>query len=95
MQAIQTESISEFRNNYHPVLKKLADGPVLLIQRSSLAAIMVSPELWNAIARELEELRDLVDVLEAKLAATPAEPQTELLDIGELEALMGNHAVHA
>lgn len=63
MHAIYTESISEFRNNYDAALKKLAQGPVLLLQRSKPAAVLVEPESWNQIAEEMQELRNLVERL--------------------------------
>ncbi len=59
MNAIYTESISDFRNSYDAALRKLALGPVLLMQRSKPAAVLVLPERWNAIAEELAEYRRL------------------------------------
>ena len=56
MNAIYTESISDFRNNYDAALKKLAQGPVLLLQRSKPAAVLVEPESWNQIAEEMQAL---------------------------------------
>jgi hypothetical protein len=58
MQAIQQiEPISSMQNQPSAVLALLANGPVILAQRSRAAAVLVSLEEWNAIARELEELR--------------------------------------
>ncbi len=50
MHPIQAESISDFRENHQSILKKVADGPVLLLHESSVAAVLVSPERWNRIA---------------------------------------------
>ncbi len=72
---IQTESVSGLRNNYEKVLKQLSSGPVLLLQRSKLAAVLVAPDTWNALMRELEDLRDLVDIQQAKLELGDAEPE--------------------
>jgi len=63
MNAIYTESISDFRNNYDAALKKLAQGPVLLLQRSKPAAVLVEPESWNQIAEEMQALREQVERL--------------------------------
>ncbi len=60
MTPIQTESISGFRSNYDGVLKKLSNGPVLLLQRSNLAAVLVSPVEWNQLTVELQQLRRLL-----------------------------------
>ena len=57
MTAIYTESITDFRNNYDAALRKLAQGPVLLLQRSKPAAVLVWPDTWNQIAEELARYR--------------------------------------
>lgn len=94
MEPVQTTSVSGFGDNYAAVLENLSKGPVLMLQQSRLAAVLVAPGAWNRLLQELEELRDIVDVLEAQIAATPGEPETEAADIGELEAMAG-HAVPA
>ncbi len=66
MDTIQTASVSGFRNNYKDVLKQVAEGPVLLLQSSQLAAVLVSPEEWNAIASRLKRLQQLELLVEAK-----------------------------
>ena len=53
MGTIQTESVTSFRNNYDAVLKKLVQGPVLLLQRSTLAAVVVSADDWNELQTQL------------------------------------------
>ena len=60
MNKLQTESISTFRNNYNAALAKLAEGPVLLLQNSNLAAVLVSPEEWNALIERIEDAEDQV-----------------------------------
>jgi len=58
MQAVQQiEPISSMQNQPSAVLALLANGPVILAQRSRPAAVLVSLEEWNAIAHELDELR--------------------------------------
>jgi hypothetical protein len=63
MNTIQTESVSRFRNYYDAVLKKLINGPVLLLQRSTVAAVVVSPTEWNDLKAQLaaqeQEIREL------------------------------------
>lgn len=60
MNQLQTEPITQLQRNYNIVLDRLPVGPVMLLQRSSLAAVMVSPEQWNAMTAELERLRRIV-----------------------------------
>ena len=88
MNIIQTESVSGLRNNYDKVLKQLTSGPVLLLQSSKVAAVLMTPDAWNAVMRELDDLRDRVDVLEAKVEL--GQNELEQVDIVELEAMVGD-----
>lgn len=56
---IQTESITNFRMNYKDVLKRAVAAPVLLLQNSALAGVLVSPDEWNRLNDELKRLRRL------------------------------------
>jgi PHD/YefM family antitoxin component YafN of YafNO toxin-antitoxin module len=78
MSTIQTESVSGFRNNYDTVLKKLVNGPVLLLQRSTLAAVVVSREEWNDIQTRLA-------AQEQEITALKMELRNALLDKHSLE----------
>jgi PHD/YefM family antitoxin component YafN of YafNO toxin-antitoxin module len=60
MNQLQTEPITQLQRNYNVVLDRLPAGPVMLLQRSALAAVMVSPEQWNAMTAELDRLRRIV-----------------------------------
>ncbi len=57
--------ISEIRQRQVEILEMLQHAPVTLTQRGRAAAVMVSPDQWNAIIEELEELLDSVDAIEA------------------------------
>lgn len=57
---LQTESITNFRVNYRDVLKRTLTAPVLLLQKSTLAGVLVSPDEWNRINDELKRLRRIV-----------------------------------
>lgn len=81
MNIVQTESVSGFRTNYDTVLKNLHNGPVFLLQRSNLAAILVSPQEWNAMIERMEYLEDLAAVYKSKwLLATGQETMTRLTE---------------
>jgi PHD/YefM family antitoxin component YafN of YafNO toxin-antitoxin module len=51
MNTIQTESVTGFRNNYRKTLKRVETGPVMLLQKSQVAAVLVSPDEWNQLQR--------------------------------------------
>ncbi len=57
MTLIQSEAVSAFRDHYKSIFKQLDRGPVLLVQNSKVAAVLVSPEQWNAQQAELQRLR--------------------------------------
>lgn len=65
---IQTESITNFRTNYREVLKRVLVAPVLLLQNSTLAGVLVSPEEWNRLQDELKRLRRMAKADKAATA---------------------------
>jgi PHD/YefM family antitoxin component YafN of YafNO toxin-antitoxin module len=67
MRTIQTESVSGFRSSYDAVLKKLVNGPVLLLQRSSLAAVVVAGEEWNELQARLVAQQQEISALKMQL----------------------------
>lgn len=52
----QTETISNLKNNQMAVLAKAGKRPLLLLQNSKPAVVMVAPEEWNRIALRMREL---------------------------------------
>ena len=48
---IQSESITGFRIKYKEVIKRAATSPVLLLQNSQIAAVVISPDEWNQLQR--------------------------------------------
>ena len=67
MSTIQTESVSGFRSSYDTVLKKLVNGPVLLLQRSTLAAVVVAGEEWNELQARLVAQQQEISALKTQL----------------------------
>jgi prevent-host-death family protein len=49
----QIQPISELARDHKTLLRKLKSGPVFLSQRGRPAAVVVSPEQWDAMARRL------------------------------------------
>lgn len=89
----QMASVTDFRNNYVQLVEQLDNGPVILAQRSKPVAVVVSPQQWDRMVAELEELRDLVDVLEAEIENAGAEP--EAVGRTELQRMAAGDAVPA
>lgn len=77
-QVLQSEPITQLQRNYKDVLSRLPAGPVQLLQRSSVAAIMVSPEQWNALIAEIESFRRGVEANKHFQAMRNGEYVTEL-----------------
>lgn len=52
----QMATVAELRHNHLELFGKLAQGPVVIAQRSKPAAVLVSVEAWN---RHVQQMRDL------------------------------------
>jgi len=63
--------ISELRQKQNKILKMLSDGPVVLTQHGRASVVLVSPELWNQMVNELEDLHDALDAVEVIQNAEP------------------------
>lgn len=70
----QMASVTELRNDYNTLFARLSAGPIVLAQRSKPAAVLVSPEQWNEIARRLEQFELLAEARrnEARAEADPS-----------------------
>ena len=82
MNIIQSEAVSSFRDHYKAIFKQLERGPVLLLQNSKVAAVLVDPAQWN---RQQEEIKRLRLLLEAKRSKAKGEPT---ISHDELKRLM-------
>lgn len=59
--------ISDMRVRQIQIVEKAKQGPVVLIERGSKPALVVlSPELWNAIAERIDYLEDAVTIYKKK-----------------------------
>lgn len=79
----ETVNISELRQRQNELLGRLDSGPVLLMQYSTPAALLVGVDQWNQLAGDLEDLEDTVTALKVKLAL--AQGDTDLVDWSEVE----------
>jgi PHD/YefM family antitoxin component YafN of YafNO toxin-antitoxin module len=93
---VKTTSITRLRADATRLVQELragADEPVLVLQGSDVAAVLVSPKLWNDIEAELKRLRkrnrelfwDGVEDAELQVAAGQSTP----LDTGALLGELG------
>lgn len=57
----QIASVTDLRNNYPKVIRRLSDGPIILAQRSKPVAVVISPQQWDTMADELAQLRRIVE----------------------------------
>lgn len=58
---LKTITVSELRADLSEIIKNLDDGPLLVLSRSRPAAVLVEPEMFDAIIEKCELLEDLVD----------------------------------
>jgi prevent-host-death family protein len=60
----QMAPISDMRNRQNELLQMAEAGPVILLSHSKPAAVLLSPEQWDAIAEALAQTRHPVAVAE-------------------------------
>jgi prevent-host-death family protein len=52
----QMVSVADIKNHHLKVFAMLKNGPVVIASRSKPAAVIISPDQWDAIAEELDIL---------------------------------------
>lgn len=77
MHVPQTVSMNEMKNSMAAVTAKFVKGPVVLMNRATPQAVLVSPQQWNAILDSLEEMQDAIVTLQAELAVATGESRVE------------------
>ena len=58
---LKSTNVSSFRSNLLAYLKDLDEGPLLIHSHSRPAAVMLAPEMFEALVEKIEMLEDLVD----------------------------------
>lgn len=74
---INTVSITDLKQNTADVVKKMKSSgqPVVVLQRSEPAAVLVDPDYYEILEKSLEDLEDLKVIDERKDETTVASRQ--------------------
>lgn len=89
----QMAPISDLKHRHLEVFKRLKNGPVILANRSQPAAVLVSPERWNAIAEYIDDLECGIEALKVELAIAKGEDALERLTPSEIEEWLGDESL--
>ena len=84
---LRTASVSELRSDLSAIIGKLEEGPVVVLSRSHPAAILLDPDVFEALIENTETLEDILDGRMA-LAHYSAKPETAV-DAEEVFARLG------
>lgn len=82
----QLESVTDFRNNYKSTFEKLSNGPVFLLQRTDIAAVLLSRLEYDTLLAHIEELEDRIaaqEYEERKAAGTVTYHELSPAEIAE------------
>jgi PHD/YefM family antitoxin component YafN of YafNO toxin-antitoxin module len=58
---LKTTTVTELRSALAACISQLDEGPVVVLSRSRPAAVLVKPEVFDAMLERLELLEDLLD----------------------------------
>ena len=58
---LKTTNVSNLRSDLSSFLKDLDEGPVLVLSHSRPAAVLMEPEMFDALVEKIELLEDIVD----------------------------------
>ena len=58
---LKTTTITELRAELSSYIGELNEGPVMIMSRSRPAAILIDPEMFDALVEESELLEDILD----------------------------------
>jgi len=58
---IKTTTVTELRAELSTLINGLDEGPVMVLSRSRPAAVLIEPEMYDALLEKCELLEDLLD----------------------------------
>jgi len=86
-QVLRTASVSELRSDLSAIIRKVEEGPIVVMSRSRPAAILLDPDVFEALIENAETLEDILDGRIA-LAHYSANPDAAI-DAEEVFARLG------
>lgn len=89
----QMAPISDLKHRHLDVFKRLKQGPVILANRSQPAAVLISPERWNAIVEYIDDLECGIEALQTELAIAKGDDEFERLTPTEIEEWLGDNEI--
>jgi prevent-host-death family protein len=89
----QMASVSDLKHRHLDVFRRLKKGPVVLSNRSQPAAVLISPEKWNALAEYIDDLECSLEALKSELALARGEEKLEQLTNAELRTWLGEDEI--
>jgi PHD/YefM family antitoxin component YafN of YafNO toxin-antitoxin module len=74
----QIAPVSDMRLHQADIIKKARRAPVILMERGSRPALVcIAPEMWDALAKYIDDLEATVEALEIELAVATGEATVE------------------
>jgi len=58
---LKTASVSQLRSDLSSYIEKVEEGPIVVLSRSQPAAILLDPEVYEALIENAETLEDILD----------------------------------
>jgi PHD/YefM family antitoxin component YafN of YafNO toxin-antitoxin module len=58
---LRSTNVSSLRSDLSSFLKELDEGPMLVLSHSRPVAVMIEPEMFEALMEKIELLEDIVD----------------------------------
>lgn len=86
----QMTSIADLRNNHLHVFAQLANGPVVINNRSQPVGVLVDPEAWNRLLELVEDQQDIIDALQMKLDIARGDVEVETITPETISAWVAN-----
>ncbi|MEM7133155.1 MAG: hypothetical protein AAF702_43045 [Chloroflexota bacterium] len=89
----QTASMNDIKNQTTKVIEMFTYGPVVLMNRATPQAALVSPKQWNALLDRLEDMQDAMTTLQAELEIATGQSHVEAVEDADAFAneIMGHH----
>lgn len=83
--------LSDMRVRQAEIIEKAKQGPVVLVERGSKPALVViAPELWNALAEQLEHLEDVAAIYKKKWELATGQDEMIELTPETIQEWLGN-----